>query len=124
MEKVAVYASFKNQNSKSIQPFLKLMADYCLMKNYDYTIYLDKVKSRLDVDRKELNSLIEDIKQNMYSKVIIRDIRHLSRDTIFNIKFLQLLEDNNCELESIDGMNYKLYKDIFNKFKNKEEKER
>ena len=60
----------------------------------------------------------------MYSKVIIRDIRHLSRDTIFNIKFLQLLEDNNCELESIDGMNYTLYKDIFNKFKNKEEKER
>ena len=124
MEKVAVYASFKKHSSEGIDFIMNQLSEYCLMRNYDYTIYLDKVKSRLDVDRKELNSLIEDIKQNMYSKVIIRDIRHLSRDTIFNIKFLQLLEDNNCELESIDGMNYKLYKDIFNKFKNKEEKER
>jgi len=124
MEKVAVYASFKKQGSESIDYTLKQLADYCLLKNYDYTIYFDKIKSRLDVDRKELNSLIEDIEKNKYSKVIIKDIRHLSRDTIFNVKFLQLLEDNNCELESIDGMNYILYKDIFNKFKNKEEKER
>lgn len=124
MEKVAVYASFKKQGSESIDYTLKQLADYCLMQNYDYTIYFDKIKSRLDVDRKELNSLMEDIEQNKYSKVIIKDIRHLSRDTIFNVNFVQLLEDHNCELESIDGMDFTLYKDIFNGFKNKEEKER
>ena len=59
MEKVAVYASFKNQNRKSIDFFLKRIADYCLMKNYDYTIYFDKEKSRLDLDRKELNNLFD-----------------------------------------------------------------
>ena len=124
MEKVAGYASFKKQGSESIDFTLKQLADYCLMKNYDYTIYFDKIKSRLDVDRKELNSLKEDIEQNMYSKVIIKDVRHLSRDTIFNVNFVQLLEEHNCKLESIDGMDFTLYKDIFNRFKNKEEKVR
>ena len=74
MEKVAVYASFKNQNRKSIDFFLKRIADYCLMKNYDYTIYFDKVKSRLDLDRKELNNLKEDIENKEYSKIVIKDI--------------------------------------------------
>ena len=125
MEKVAVYASFKNQNSKSIQPFLKLMADYCLMKNYDYTIYFDKVKSRLDLDRKELNSLKEDIENKEYSKVVIKDITQLSRNTIYNMEFLKFLDDNDCQIESMDGLDLTLYKEIFNRFsKKKEEKER
>ena len=54
MEKVAIYASFKNQSTKSIEYTLKSMTDWCLMKNYDYTIYFDKVKSRVDLNRKEL----------------------------------------------------------------------
>ena len=35
MEKVAVYASFKDQSRKSINFFQKRVADWCLMKNYD-----------------------------------------------------------------------------------------
>ena len=125
MEKVAVYASFKNQNSKSIQPFLKLMADYCLMKNYDYTFYFDKVKNRLDLNRKELNSLKEDIENKEYSKVVIKDITQLSRNTIYNMEFLKFLDDNNCQIESMDGLDLTFYKEIFNRFsKKKEEKER
>ena len=94
MEKVAVYASFKNQNRKSIDFFLKRIADYCLMKNYDYTIYFDKVKSRLDLDRKELNNLKEDIENKEYSKIVIKDITQLSRNTIYNVEFLHFLDDN------------------------------
>lgn len=125
MEKVAVYASFKNQNSKSIETILKQIANYCLMKNYDYTIYFDKVKSRLDLDRKELNSLKEDIKNKEYSKVVIKDITQLSRNTIYNMDFLKFLDDNNCQIESMDGLDLTLYKEIFNRFnKKKEEKER
>ncbi len=125
MEKVAVYASFKNQNSKSIEYSLKQLADYCLMKNYDYTIYFDKVKSRLDLNRKELNSLKEDIKNKEYSKVVIKDITQLSRNTVYNMEFLKFLDDNNCQIESIDGLDLTLYKKIFYRFnEKKEEKER
>lgn len=125
MEKVAVYASFKNQNRKSIDFFLKRIADYCLMKNYDYTIYFDKVKSRLDLDRKELNNLKVDIENKEYSKIVIKDITQLSRNTIYNIEFLQFLDDNDCQIESMDGTDLTLYKKIFNRFnEKKEEKER
>ncbi|MBQ3474880.1 MAG: recombinase family protein [Bacilli bacterium] len=125
MEKVAVYASFKNQNRKSIDFFLKRIADYCLMKNYDYTIYFDKVKSRLDLDRKELNNLKDDIENKEYSKVVIKDIAQLSRNTVYNMEFLKFLDDNNCQIESMDGLDLTLYKEIFNRFsKKKEEKER
>ena len=125
MEKVAVYASFKNQNSKSIEYSLKQLANYCLMKNYDYTFYFDKIKSRLDLDRKELNSLKDDIENKEYSKVVIKDIAQLSRNTVYNMEFLKFLDDNNCQIESMDGLNLTLYKEIFNRFnKKKEEKER
>lgn len=125
MEKVAVYASFKNQNSKSIEYSLKQLANYCLMKNYDYTFYFDKVKSRLDLNRKELNSLKEDIENKEYSKVVIKDITQLSRNTVYNMEFLKFLDDNNCQIESIDGLDLTLYKKIFYRFnEKKEEKER
>lgn len=125
MEKVAVYASFKNQNSKSIEYSLKQLANYCLMKNYDYTFYLDKVKNRSDLNRKELNELKEDIKNKEYSKVVIKDITQLSRNTVYNMEFLKFLDDNNCQIESMDGLDLTLYKEIFNRFsKKKEEKER
>ena len=125
MEKVAVYASFKNQNSKSVEYSLKQLANYCLMKNYDYTFYFDKVKSRLDLDRKELNSLKEDIENKEYSKVVIKDITQLSRNTVYNMEFLKFLDDNDCQIESMDGLDLTLYKEIFNRFsKKKEEKER
>lgn len=125
MEKVAVYASFKNQNRKSIDFFLKRIADYCLMKNYDYTIYFDKVKSRLDLDRKELNNLKEDIENKEYSKIVIKDITQLSRNTIYNVEFLYFLDDNNCQIESMDGTDLTLYRKIFDRFnEKKEEKER
>ena len=125
MEKVAVYASFKKQGSESIDYTLKQLADYCLMKNYDYTIYFDKIKSRLDVDRKELNDLKEDIKNKEYSKVVIKDITQLSKNTFSNIEFIQFLKDNDCQIESMDGLDLTLYKKIFDRFnEKKEEKER
>lgn len=125
MEKVAVYASFKNQNSKSIEYTLKQIANWCLMKNYDYTIYFDKVKNRLDLNRKELNNLKEDIENKEYSKIVIKDITQLSRNTIYNVEFLKFLDDNDCQIESMDGLDLTLYKEIFNRFsKKKEEKER
>ena len=125
MEKVAVYLCFKNKKRVAIDYFLKQISDWCLMKNYDYTIYFDKVQNRLSLDRKELNDLKEDIENKRYSKVIIKDLKQLSRNTIDNINFLQFLEDNNCKIECVDGTDLNLYKKIIEKFnKNKEEIER
>lgn len=75
MEKVAVYASFKDQSKNSRSFVLKQLAEWCLLKNYDYTLYIDKVKNRIDVtNRKELKDLKDDIEQNIYSKVIVKDM--------------------------------------------------
>lgn len=126
MEKVAVYASFKDQSKNSRSFVLKQLAEWCLLKNYDYTLYIDKVKNRIDVtNRKELKDLKDDIEQNIYSKVIVKDMSQLSRDTAFNLEFVNFLEENNCKIESIDGFDLHLYKNIVERFnKNKEEKER
>lgn len=122
MEKVAVYASFKKQNRQSIDFFLKQLADWCLMKNYDYTIYFDKVQDRTSLkNRKELEDLKEDIEQQRYSKVVIRNISQLSRSVEDNIDFLNFLISNNCEIESMDGLDLTLYKRITEKFNEKKE---
>ena len=65
MEKVAVYLCFKNKKRVAIDYFLKQISDWCLMKNYDYTIYFDKVQNRLSLDRKELNDLKEDVYEDL-----------------------------------------------------------
>ena len=121
MEKVAIYASFKNQSTKSIEYTLKSMTDWCLMKNYDYTIYFDKVKSRVDLNRKELNNLKSNIKNKRYSKFIIKDISKLSKNTFKNIEFLEFLDDNDCQIESIDQFDLNLYKKIFKRYNEKKE---
>ena len=66
-------------------------------RNYDYTFYLDKAKNRSDLNRKELNELKEDIKNKEYSKVVIKDITQLSKNTFSNIEFIQFLKDNDCQ---------------------------
>lgn len=121
MEKVAGYICFKNYKKNLISFYLKQMSDWCLMKNYDCTIYFDKVKSRSDLDRKELDRLKEDIKNKKYSKVVIKDITNVSRNIIFNLELLEFLENNNCKIESMDGIDLNLYKTIHKKFNNEEE---
>lgn len=121
MEKVAVYASFKNQNRDSIDFFLKQISNWCIMKNYDYTIYFDKVNNRLDLDRKELNVLKEDIRNKKYSKIIIKDLSHLSRNTVCNMEFLDFLKINNCKIECVDGTDLSIYKLLFDRFNKKKE---
>ncbi len=76
-------------------------------------------------NRKELNDLKKDIEQKIYSKIVIRNISQLSKNVDDNIDFLNFLINNNCAIESMDGLDLTLYKEIFNRFsKKKEEKER
>lgn len=121
MEKVAGYLCFKDQGKNAISFNLKKMSDWCLLNNYDCSIYFDKVKSHLDFNRKELDRLKEDIKNKKYSKVIIKDITNISRNTLFNVELLKFFEENNCEVISMDGLNLKLYSTLNQKY-SKEEK--
>ena len=126
MEKVAVYASFKKQSRKSIDFFLRKIADWCLVNNYDYTIYFDKVQERTNLkNRKELENLKEHIRQKRYSKVVVKNITQLSTNTDENIDFINFLLNNDCKIESMDNLDLTLYKKIIERFKNdKEERER
>ena len=126
MEKVAVYASFKKQSRKSIDFFLRKIADWCLVNNYDYTIYFDKVQERTNLkNRKELENLKEHIRQKRYSKVVVKNITQLSTNTYENIDFINFLLSNDCKIESMDNLDLTLYKKIIERFKNdKEERER
>lgn len=125
MEKVAIYSSFKEKNSDSIKTNLKRITDWCVLKNYDYTIYLDKVKNRISLlNRNELEELKQDIKDNRYTKVIIKDLTHLSRNTKHNIEFIKFLNDNNCEIECIDGTDLKLYQTLIEIYENRKEEEK
>ena len=84
-----------------------------------------KVKYNYKLDKQKLNDLKEDIENGEYSKMIIKDITQLSRNTVHNMEFLQFLEDNDCKIESMDGTDLTLYKKIYERFnKMKEEKER
>lgn len=121
MEEVAVYISLKNSNSYVKNSITSLVENYCNLKKYNYEIYLDEVENRLSLDRKELNRLMNDIKKHKYSKLIIRDVTHLSRNIYDNISFLQFLEDNNCKIECIDETDLFLYKRIVEHFNRKKE---
>ncbi len=115
MEKVAGYLCFINQSESSINFHIRQMLDWCLFKNYDCMIYFDKVKSRSDFNRKELNKLKLDIQNKKYSKLIIKDLTHLSKNVVNTLELLNFFDGNHCEVECMDGMNLKLYKEILNK---------
>lgn len=121
MEKVAAYICLKNSKNYLKNNLLSQVEYYCNLKEYNYDIYIDEVENRLSLDRKELNRLMEDIKEHKYSKLIIRDVTHLSRNIYDNISFLQFLEDNNCKIECIDGTDLFLYKRIVEHFNRKKE---
>ena len=124
MDKVAIYASLKNHNKEFIDFYIKELEDYCISNDYDYTMYIDMIDNRLDMNRKELNNLKEDIENQEYSKIVIKNLSQLSRNTIKNIEFLDFLENNDCEIEIVEDCDLNMYKRIYNFFNNKKEEEK
>lgn len=116
MEKVAVYLTFKKKHDNRIKDIqMKNISDYCFNKNYDYDLYLDIVDSNLDLfHRKDFNRLKEQIEDDKYDKVIIKNMSNLSRDNLFCIDFIKFLKNNNCLIECVDDteVNYKVYDEI------------
>lgn len=103
MKKVANYICFKKRHNKESRLYkIEQIANYNLMNNYDYELYVDTVKSSTDIDsRTEFKRLKEDIKRNNVNRVIISSFSNLSRNPHEISKFMKLLKKHNCELESI-----------------------
>lgn len=127
MEKVAVYYVSKIDKEHSSELDLIKIEDYCKENNYDYTLYIDRVKSRkITIGRNSLDNLKEDIENGKFSKIIITNLTNVSRDTNFNLELISFAEDNECKIVSMDKFDPHQYKSFIDNVlkKIKEEKER
>ena len=127
MEKIAVYYVSKIDKEHSAELDLIKIENYCKENSYDYTLYIDKVKSRkIITGRNSLDKLKEDIKNGMFSKILITNLTNVSRDTNFNLNFITFAEDNECKIVSMDKFDPHQYKSFIDNVlkKIKEEKER
>ena len=68
------YTSFKKKTNISSRNYkMEQIANYNLMNNYDYKIYMDTVKNNADTEsRKELEKLKQDIEKGIVDKVVDR----------------------------------------------------
>lgn len=125
MEDVAIYASFKESNKTNKDLILNQIKKWCNYNNYNYTLYVDNIKNRNDLDRVQLDVLKDDIEKGKYSKVIVKNMEQISRDLIYNFKFLEFLDDNSCKIEDINGTDLScksaVLENIFEKIKKKKE---
>ncbi len=125
MEKVAVYYTSKINKEEFDRLNLLRIDEWCKKNNYEYTLFIDKVKNRnITKNRLEMNKLKEELEKGTFNKVVIRSIRNLSNDSFFISDFITFIEKNNCKLISMDGFT-PLHINLYEIFKNiKEEKER
>lgn len=118
MEKVALYCTELINNNDKINNLVETFIYMCKNrnKNYDYTVFCDRVKSRNSTEnRPKLEELKKDIKNNVYKKIIILNLKNLSRDTIFILDFISFIEKQNCKLISMDGIDPHKTKNFYDK---------
>lgn len=126
MEKVAVYYVKKvdeeHSNMSSIQ--LDKIDRWCNENNYKYALFVDEVKSRLDIENREsLDLLKEFVSKGVYSNIIIYNLPNISRNTKFNLDLISFAEDNNCRITSMDGFNSHKYFEFMRKILNEKKEE-
>lgn len=115
MAKVGNYISFKKKTNKSSRNYkMGQIANYNLMNNYDYKLYVDIVKNNMDTNsRVELEKLKQDIESDIIDKVVVISLSNINRNHFILLDFMKFLKDNGCELESIkEG---KLYLDNYDR---------
>lgn len=103
MAKVGNYISFKKKTNKSSRNYkMEQIANYNLMNNYDYKIYMDTIKNNVDTEsRKELEKLKQDIKSGLINKVVVSSLSNISKNSVILLDFMRFLKEYDCELESI-----------------------
>lgn len=97
------YVSFKKKtNISSRNHKMEQIANYNLMNNYDYKLYMDTIKNNVDIEsRKELEKLKQDIKSGLINKVVVSSLSNISKNSVILLDFMRFLKEYDCELESI-----------------------
>lgn len=100
---IGTYTSFKKKtNISSRNHKMEQIANYNLMNNYDYKIYMDTIKNNVDTEsRKELEKLKQDIKSGLINKVVVSSLSNISKNSVILLDFMRFLKEYDCELESI-----------------------
>lgn len=102
MGNLAIYESWKD-NRKFTKEKIKQIYD--IEGDFDY--YCDYIKTRISTDdRKELDRLKNDIRNNKISTVLFQSPNHISRDINAFISFIEFASNNNCNVTDIGGFNY------------------
>lgn len=87
---------------------------YCESRNYKVTIYIDKIKNRLDVNNRiELMRLKTDVINKKYSTIVIDDLKHFSRDIFMVEELINFFKKYGCDIECVNGTNVYMSDKIF-----------
>ena len=97
--KAAIYirVSTADQNTDMQLGALKR---YCEMHDLPYTVYEEKL-SGTNTDRPELQRMMKDITNGMYSKLIVWKLDRFSRSVADLIKLLKAVNDADCGFVSL-----------------------
>lgn len=126
MDKIAIYY-VKLENDNSFDSQLEFLKKWCENNNCNYSLFVDNVKHSMDLNnRKFLEILKYLIRKNVYSKIIIYNLKNISCNLKFNLDFISFAEEYNCKIIALNGENVykynKIMKNLINKLK--EERER
>lgn len=106
--KVGLYARVSTEDQSkeghSIEEQLVRLNEHCEYKGYkNITIYCDEGKSATSMKgRPEFQKMINDVSNGTINKVIIYKLDRLTRSIKDLEEILNLLEENNCTLESVN----------------------
>lgn len=99
MRKEAIYArqSVDKKDSLSIEGQI----EQCKYKVDNAVVYQDKGYSGKNTSRPELQNLINDIKEDKISKVVVYKLDRISRNITDFYKLYETMEKHNCNFESV-----------------------
>ncbi|MCL9638017.1 recombinase family protein [Bacillus zanthoxyli] len=107
MYKVVAYgrvSTKKEEQQTSIENQKLMFENYVKQQGWNLSkIYMDK-SSGTKAKRKELEKLIEDIKNQAFEVLIVKDLSRLARNGELSLQIGNLLLEKNIYLVSLDGM--------------------
>lgn len=87
----------------SIQAQKEKLISYAKLKEWDiYKIYIDEGISGKNLNRKEVQELINDVKKKIVNNVLVYKIDRLTRSTKDLIELIELFKEHDCEFNSLN----------------------
>lgn len=87
----------------SIQAQKEKLISYAKLKEWDvYKIYIDEGISGKNLNRKEVQELINDVKKKIVNNVLVYKIDRLTRSTKDLIELIELFKNNECGFNSLN----------------------